>query len=112
MGANGAIVQSLTHTAGAAGPCLVPRLRFIALGYADGFDIQGFLDMIKSRWRLDSVIKSPSLEAPNTCISFVVLLSVENTNVFEPLLLRRLREFAVEVLDIKLLDGKFRTLLL
>lgn len=112
MGANSTAVQSLlTHPAGAIQPCLVPKLRFIAFKYIGGFNTRVFLEMIKSRWRLDSGIRDADEGPVPARITSVELCSITDISIFEPASLGLLRAFKDEGLDIKLFDQRLDPIL-
>lgn len=96
-GINSSDIQCLiTYMAG--DDCLVPRLQSIVVEHVAGyFSSQDFLDMIESRWRLDSGGK---LGGPIKRITYVELRHVHSLSMFSPVL-GRLRALVAEGLVIK-----------
>ncbi|KZP03342.1 hypothetical protein FIBSPDRAFT_858228 [Athelia psychrophila] len=87
-------VKALTATCG-TGLYPAPELQTLLLDYWKGFRVRLFVDMVESRWRVDS--SGGSVKRINS----VRLRRVPDAAIFNAVAMERLREFAAEGLTIE-----------
>ncbi|KZP29783.1 hypothetical protein FIBSPDRAFT_179396 [Athelia psychrophila] len=99
------IIQALTASPiCGTNPYPAPELEKLHLGYAKDFQVQAFVEMVESRWRVEG-------GGPVKRIHSIYLRYVPDTSIFDYMTMGRLRKFAAEGLHIRVdcvewLDGR------
>ncbi|KZP03343.1 hypothetical protein FIBSPDRAFT_969082 [Athelia psychrophila] len=88
------LVQALTASP-ACGTHPVPELQTLLLDYWDDLQVQLFVDMVESRWRVDS----PG--GPIKRIDCISLRRVPDAAIFDAVAMARMREFVAEGLTLR-----------
>lgn len=78
----------------------MPELRTLEVAYAKGFQTRAFLDMVESRWRVDSGMGQS--EPMVTCLRNVTLRGVPSLDIFDVVETDRLQKLEAEGLNVKL----------